>query len=469
MSGFDMERLNFVLLWPMLSLFLWAIVLLLLSVFTKFSRNFYTSVSVIALLGSSLLLSIFNGFVLSNTNAFFGLFISDNYAIFAQVIIIVFSIFYLIMDVKEKRTEFFPLFLFMIACLILMVSSTNLIVIFLALEGSSLALYTLIALRGTHNAISSSIKYFAIAAIGSGFFVFACAFVYLKIGSLDLVDLLHSEYIANPILLSAGVMFLVIVGIKLSIAPFHFWLKDVYYGAYTTFVAFISVVPKIAMIIVVLRIFSALGGGVKFEYIVVFLAIFSMLSASIVALVQNDVKKMLAYSSITHSSFILAAIISEINLNFQDGGILYLMAVYALFLYWIVFAFANYGLFLILSLFKESSYESFAGLFNKRPVLSVIIALLILCIAGIPPFGVFWGKLLILASILTSGYYIVMFAIAVSSMIMLYAYLKVLIYIFFKKFDYSQSEQLYVRQKVILCFCLIGSLCLVCGIFAFVK
>ncbi|MCR6591094.1 NADH-quinone oxidoreductase, N subunit [Campylobacter insulaenigrae] len=467
MSVFGVEKLNFVLLWPILSLFFWAVALLLLSIFTKLSRNFYTSVSVIALLGNLLLLGMFNGFKLSDAGAFFGLFISDNYAIFAQIIIVVFSIFYLIMDMKEKKVEFFPLFLFMIACVILMVSSTNLIVIFLALEGSSLALYTLIALRRTHNAISSSIKYFTIAAIGAGFFAFACAFVYLNTKSLDLLDLVNSEHISNPILLSAGVMFLVIIGIKLSIAPFHFWLKDVYYGAHATFVAFISVVPKIAMIIVVLRIFSALGGGVKFEYIVALLAIFSMLIASIVALVQNDVKKMLAYSSVTHSSFILAAIISEINLNFQDGGILYLMAISALFLYWIVFAFANYGLFLALSLFKESSYESFAGLFNKRPMLSIIIALLILCIAGIPPFGVFWGKLLILASILTSGYYIIVFAIAISSMIMLYAYLKILIYIFFKKSDCFQGEQLYLRQKIILCFCLIGSLC--AGIFAFVK
>ncbi|TDJ80853.1 NADH-quinone oxidoreductase subunit N [Campylobacter volucris] len=458
MGGFNLENLNFVLLWPMLSLFFWAIVLLLLSAFKNFSKSFYTSVSVMALLGSFCLLCIFNGFRLDNASAFFGLFISDNYSIFAQLIIIIFSIFYLIMDKEDKRAEFFSLFLFMIGSFILMISSTNLIVIFLALEGSSLALYTLIALRGTHNAISASIKYFTIAAVGAGFFAFACAFVYLKIRSLDLIDLLNSEYISDPVLLSAGVMFLVIVGIKLSIAPFHFWLKDVYYGAHTNFVAFISVVPKIAMIVVVLRIFSALGGGVKFEYIVAFLAMFSMFSASIVALVQNDVKKMLAYSSITHSSFILAIIVSGINLNSQEGGVVYLIAVLALFLYWIAFAFANYGLFLILSLFKKSSYESFAGLFDKNPVLAVVLALFVLSIAGIPPFGIFWGKLLILASILNSGYYAMVFTIALSSMIMIYPYLKILIYVFFKKPDSIIHEQLAIEQKIILGICLAGSL-----------
>ncbi|MCV3381503.1 NADH-quinone oxidoreductase subunit N [Campylobacter sp. IFREMER_LSEM_CL2127] len=457
MSGFSLEKFNFVLLFPVLSLLFWAIVLLLLDAFKKLSRNFYIGASVIALFSALCFLLLYNGFVLDNSHAFFGLFVSDNYAIFAQIVILVFSMLYLLMDKDEQKAEFFSLFLFMIASLILMISSTNLIVIFLALEGSSLALYTLIALRGTHNAISSSIKYFTLAAVGAGFFVFACAFVYLKTKSLDLDNLLHSEYISDPILLCAGVMFLVIVGVKLSIAPFHFWLKDVYCGVYTNFIAFISIVPKIAMIIVVLRIFSALGGGVKFEYIVALLAIFSMLVVSIVALIQKDVKKMLAYSSITHSSFILAVIVSSMSVSSQGDGTSYLLSIFALFVYWISFAFANYGIFLILSLFQKSSFESFSGLFNQRPVLSIMLAIFILCIAGIPPFGIFWGKILILASILNSGYYVLVFAIALSSMIMLYAYLKILIYVFFKKAQIIESANLDVKQKIILCLCLIGS------------
>ncbi|AJC86885.1 NADH-quinone oxidoreductase subunit N [Campylobacter sp. RM16704] len=458
MDNFGLEKLNFVLLFPLLCLIFWAIAMLLLSVWTKFSRNFYIGVSVIALLSTLCFLLTYNGFVLNESHAFFGLFVSDNYAIFAQIVILVFSIFYLLIDKDEQKVDFFALFLFMVASLILMVSSTNLIIIFLALEGSSLALYTLIAIRGTHNAISSSIKYFTLAAIGAGFFVFACAFVYLKTKSLDLDNLLRSEYISDPILLCSGVMFLVIVGIKLSIAPFHFWLKDVYCGVHTNFIAFISVVPKIAMIIVVLRIFSALGGGVKFEYIVAFLAIFSMLAVSIVALIQKDVKKMLAYSSITHSSFVLAVIVSSMNVSSQGDGTSYLLSVFALFLYWISFAFANYGIFLILSLFQKSSFESFSGLFDQRPALSIMLAIFILCIAGIPPFGIFWGKILILASILNSGYYVLVFAIALSSMIMLYAYLKILIYIFFKQGQVIESLNLDVRQKIILSICFMGSL-----------
>ncbi|TXE83248.1 NADH-quinone oxidoreductase subunit N [Campylobacter peloridis] len=458
MSGFSLEKLNFVLLMPVVSLFCWAIILLLLGAFKQFSRNFYISISVVALMSALFLLSFYNGTSLEESQAFFGLFVSDNYAIFAQIIIIVFSILYLLMDKDEEKPEFYSLFLFMIACLILMISSTNLIVIFLALEGSSLALYTLIALRGTHNAISSSIKYFALAAVGAGFFVFACAFVYLKTKSLDLDNLLHSEYISDPILLCAGVMFLVIVGIKLSIAPFHFWLKDVYYGVHTNFIAFISVVPKIAIIIVVLRIFTALGGGVKFEYIVTLLAIFSMIAVSIVALIQTDIKKMLAYSSIAHSSFILAVIVSSMSISAQGDGTSYLLSIFALFVYWVSFAFANYGIFLILSLFQKSSYESFAGLFDKKPLLSIILAIFILSIAGIPPFGIFWGKILVLTSILNSGYYILVFAIALSSMIMLYAYLKILIYVFFKKSDVIESCSLNTKQKIILLLCFLGNI-----------
>lgn len=458
MNVFSVEKLNFVLVLPVLSLFFWAIVLLLLGAFKQYSRNFYVATSVFALALSLLLLENFNGFAGTNSDAFFGLLISDSYAIFSQRIILVFSIFYLLMDKDEDKFEFYALFLFMVACFLLIVASSNLIIIFLALEGSSLALYTLIALRGTHNAISSSIKYFTLAAVGAGFFVFACAFVYLKTKSLNLDNLLHSEYISDPILLCAGAMFLVIVGVKLSIAPFHFWLKDVYYGAHTNLVAFISVVPKIAIIIVVLRIFSALGGGVKFEYIVCILAIFSMIGASVMALIQSDIKKMLAYSSVVHSSFILALIVSSMSVSSQGDGTSYLLSVFALFVYWITFAFVNYGIFLILSLFKKTSYESLKGLFEQRPLLSIVLAILVLSLAGIPPFGIFWGKIFILTSILNSGYFVLIFAIALSSMIMLYAYLKILIYVFFKKGDPETSDKLSVIQKIILFICFLGNI-----------
>lgn len=182
-----------------------------------------------------------------------------------------------------------------------------------------------------------------------------------------------------------------------------------------------------------------------------------MLAVSIVALIQKDVKKMLAYSSITHSSFILAVIVSSMSVSSQGDETSYLLSIFALFVYWISFAFANYGIFLILSLFQKSSFESFSGLFDQRPVLSIMLAIFILCIAGIPPFGIFWGKILILASILNSGYYVLVFAIALSSMIMLYAYLKILIYVFFKKAQIIESANLDVKQKIILCLCLIGS------------
>lgn len=442
----NLELLNMSLSYPFLFLIAAAIILLLCSGFWKFHRSFYISISSLSLIVSAFL-------ILNNANAqgleakaFLATLNNDILSFYASLVILCFSFLYLLMQKEEKQGEFYALFLFMIASLLLMVSSSNLVLIFIGLESSSLALYTLIAMRGSDNAISSAIKYFSVAAVGAGFFVMATAFIYLKTGTLDLSTNLALKNELDPMLLGAGVMIFILCAIKLSLAPFHFWLKDVYYGAHTNLVAFISVVPKVAMLVVIIRIFDFFN-NTNFEYVIMVLTIFSMVVGAFAALSQNNIKKMFAYSSVVHSSVVLVACIPLLEGQNFVGNLL------AIFGYWTLFAFANYAVFMILSNYENNSYESLNGLLVKKPLIAFCLSISVLSLAGIPPFGVFWGKLMILNIAILNGYWYLALFVALSSVIMLYAYLKILIHALFMKNDRIYNIKLSFMQNFILAFC----------------
>ncbi len=448
-SFLNLEILNISLSYPFLFLIAVAIVLLLCSAFSKFHRSFYITTSSL-----SLIISIF--LILNNANtqgleskAFLGTLNNDIVSFYASLVILCFSFLYLLMQKEENQGEFYTLFLFMIASLLLMVSSSNLVLIFIGLESSSLALYTLIAMRGSDNAISSAIKYFSVAAVGSGFFVMGVALIYLKTGVLDLNTTLalKNEFQNDHVLLCIGVMIFILCAIKLSLAPFHFWLKDVYYAANTNLVAFISVVPKIAIFVVVIRLFGFLY-YTGFEFTIMILTVFSLFIGAFGALSQKDIKKMFAYSSVVHSSLVLMACIVLLKEQNFDG------ILSTIFGYWTLFAFANYAVFMILSNYKTNSYEILNGLLSKKPLLALCLSISVLSLAGIPPFGLFWGKLMVLETVIINGYWYLALLIALSSTIILYAYLKILVHALFIGSENIHNIQFSFTQNFILFFCI---------------
>ncbi|EOB5037158.1 NADH-quinone oxidoreductase subunit N [Campylobacter upsaliensis] len=450
LNGVD---LNVELAYPFLLLIAAAIILLLCSAFYRFKANFYAALSLLALMASFFLeLSNVNAFGF-NSNAFLGTLNNDIIAFYAQCVILLFSFLYLLMDKKDHIGEFYALFLFMIASLMLMVSSSNLLLIFIGLEASSLALYTLIAMQGSRNAISSALKYFSVAAVGSGFFVLACAFIYFKMGKFDLSLSLNGGS-KDIWLLSAGVLIFVLCAIKLSLAPFHFWLRDVYYASHSNLVAFISVVPKIAMFAVLIRLFDFFNYA-EFGTIIAILAVFSMIVASLAALSQNDVKKMFAYSSVVHSSFVLVALVPMLSFKLGDDLNFVFWVVFG---YWILFAFANYGVFLILSTLQKSSFETLNSLLNVKPFLAFALGLCALSLAGIPPFGLFWGKFMVLKSLVENDLAYLALFVALASVLMLYNYLKIIIHSFFMREKVAEKElyeDLKWEQKLALTLCVI--------------
>ncbi|WP_457596065.1 NADH-quinone oxidoreductase subunit NuoN [Hydrogenimonas sp.] len=380
---------------------------------------------------------------------FFDVMLIDGIAILSQVVILVASMLFIPLALTSKRfhefsyPEFFALFLFMVAGFQFMVASDNLILIFVGLETASLALYTLIALHNREKSFEAAIKYFVMGALAAGFYVMGAMIFYALSGSVELykiAEVLAAGGFANMTILLVGVAFMIAaLGFKLSMVPFHTWTPDVYEGASASLAGYMSVVPKIAGFVVAMRIFGFLiQADVVWVRDTLYAAVvITMTLANIMALVQHDVKRMLAFSSISHAGFVMAAIMIGTT-----------QANSALFLYWILFLFTNLGAFAMLWVSRHKAsiwherydhpYEKFSGMILIRPVGAVIMALFMLSLAGVPPFSLFWGKLYIMSAAVNSDYIVLAIIMAINSAISAYYYLKLIVYMFLK--DPTQND-----------------------------
>ena len=432
----DFNMLNFYSISPMAVLCAFALFILCISVITKeLSTKFYTILTVIAIILDTGILFGYNGGV----NGFFGLVTLDGIAVLSMYIMLIATALFIPLALSARicreytMPEFFALFLFMLVGLQFMASSTNLILIFVGLETSSLALYTLIAMHNQKKSIEAAVKYFTMGALGSGFFVFGAALFYLVTGSIEINEILHnvSQFKDNIFLLTCCVFMVVAIGFKLSLIPFHTWAPDVYEGASSPLAGYISVVPKIAGFIVAMRLFEGLArADVSWiNSVLYWIAILTMTLTNIMALVQIDVKRMLAFSSISHAGFALSAIV----IGSTQANI-------ALFLYWILFAFANLGAFSMLWLTKTKQnswhdrydypYEKFNGIIKTLPIAAIVTAIFMISLAGIPPFSVFWGKMYLMSAAINSGFVFLALVMAINSAIALYYYLRLVICMF---------------------------------------
>lgn len=449
-----LASLNIFSIVPIIITLLGALGILVLDlIIPRFYRGIFVSLSAIILALSLASVIFMDG----GESGFFGFIIMDGFALVAQIIILTTSILFIFLSLSKNSyrefecAEFYALFLFMIAGYQFMVSSANLIVIFLGLEASSLALYALIALSKNDKSLESALKYFTLGAVGSGFFAFGIVFIYASVGSLELGDLaVFAEYATNTkesnryFLLLGFIFLLGAVGFKLSFFPFHSWVPDIYEGANPPLAFYMSIATKIAGFIVAIRVFSAFLG---FEFAnVVFLIIVALTTTipNIIALVQSDLQRMLAYSSISQAGFGLACIfvgsVDSIN---------------ALFLYWILFAFSNLGAFGLLWLSHNKKrtfdlrfdfpYAKFSGLIKTAPLLAIGFAVFMLSLGGIPPFGLFWGKIFVISSAINSGYIALAIILLLNSAIAIYYYMKLIIFMFLKE-PLSIKPEIYTQN-----------------------
>ncbi len=400
-----------------------------------------------------------------NERGFFNVMLMDGIAVLSQVMILVASVLFIPLALTSKRfheysyPEFFALFLFMIAGFQFMVSSDNLILIFIGLETASLSLYTLIAMHNRSNSFEAAVKYFTMGALAAGFFTMGSAVLYGISGSLELTQIATA---ISDRLNETGIMFLLLGGaglllaafaFKLSLFPFHTWVPDVYEGASAPLAGYMSVVPKIAAFVVSMRIFEMLI-NLEVEWIktiIIILSVITMTIANLMALVQEDVKRMLAYSSISHAGFVMVAI----ALATDKSNV-------AVFLYYSLFMFTNLGAFTMLWVSRhkhrvyntrfDHPYEKFSGMIKIMPMGAVIMALFMLSLAGVPPFSVFWGKIYLMSATVDAGYLWLAVVMGLNSAIAAFYYLKLIVYMFLKEpmKDVSSEVIYYNTSKPLL-------------------
>jgi NADH-quinone oxidoreductase subunit N len=437
---FDIASLNVSTILPMAIVLVGALFILIVDLFKKYDKEFYVVVSMGVLIADIYLL-LSDGVV---GRGFFDLMLLDGVSVASQLIILVGSLIFVPLAISGKRfiefsfAEYFALFLFMVAGFQFMVSTDNLILIFVGLETGSLALYELIAMHNRQKSIESAVKYFTMGAYAAGMYAFSAMIFYALSGSVE-IHIIKDVLIGNGfekvgLILLASALMIASLGFKLSLVPFHTWTPDVYEGASAPLAGYMSIVPKIAGLVVVMRLFDFLAASdntVIYTLLWV-VAVATMTIGNVVALVQDDVKRMLAYSSVSHSGFVLTAVVIGSTQAYSG-----------LFLYWFMFLFTNFGAFTILWISRHPTkghhsrfdhpYTKFAGMIKKDPAGAVIMALFMFSLAGVPPFAVYWGKIYMISAAVNSGHIILAMIMALNSAIAIYYYLKLVVYMFLKE------------------------------------
>ncbi|MEW6119674.1 MAG: NADH-quinone oxidoreductase subunit NuoN [Pseudomonadota bacterium] len=329
------------------------------------------------------------------------------------------------------KGEFFVLALFALLGMMVMVSASHFLTLYLGLELLSLSLYAMVALqRDSAVATEAAMKYFVLGALASGMLLYGMSMVYGVTGSLALADIAQNLADGTDlrIPLVFGIVFIVAgLAFKLGAVPFHMWVPDVYHGAPTAMTLFIGSAPKIAAFAFVLRI---LGQGLESQVaewrdMLVILAVLSMAVGNFAAIAQSNLKRMFAYSTISHMGFMLLGILAGTQNGY--GSAMFYVLVYALM------SLGGFGMILLLSRagFEADQLDDFRGLNRRSPWLAFVMLLLMFSMAGIPPTVGFYAKLSVLQSVIEIGYVWLAVAAVVFSLVGAFYYLRIVKLMYF--------------------------------------
>jgi len=379
--------------------------------------------------------------------AFYGMISVDKFTVGFECLFIISAGLTLMLSLnslEEKYllySEYFALIIFATVGMMLMASSAHLLTLFLGLETLSVSLYILAGFRRTDpKALESSFKYFLLGAFASGFLLYGIALIYGSVGSASLTALAEkigksagptpSAILTNQFLFLTGLVLMVIgFGFKIALAPFHTWAPDVYQGAPTPIAAFMATGSKAAGFAALLRLLLASNIMTEaiWQQIFWIMAVVTMTVGNIIALRQDNIKRMLAYSSIAHAGYILIGAIAN-NETGYAGIIFYLLS----------YTFMNVGAFGVVALLAKSEKEyvaisEYRGLAYRRPFAAVAMAIFMFSLSGIPPTAGFLAKFYVFSGAMQSGYIgLVIFGV-INSMISLYYYLGIVVVMFMQE------------------------------------
>lgn len=329
------------------------------------------------------------------------------------------------------RGEFYVLGLFAVLGMMVMVSAYSLLTLYLGLELLALSLYALVAYhRDNKEASEAAMKYFVLGAIASGMLLYGMSMVYGVIGSLEIMKI--AETLAtgqvNNLVLTFGVVFLIVgLAFKLGAVPFHMWVPDVYQGSPTAVTVFIGTAPKIAAFAMVMRLLVEGLGGLhdQWQGMLIILSILSMGIGNIVAIAQTNIKRMLAYSTISHIGFLLLGILA--GTKGGNTASMFYVITYA------IMSLGGFGMIMLLSRagFEAENLDDFRGLNERSPWYAAMMGILMLSMAGIPPLVGFYGKFAVLQAVVNSGLIWLAIVAVMFSVIGAYYYLRVIKLMYF--------------------------------------
>ena len=396
-----LESLNYLIALPEIFLLGMACLVLIVDVFiSDAKRDFSYYLAQLALLGTFVL--VMNGQGDGREVAFNGMFVQDALSLVLKSFILAlsFAVFVYSRDYLKDRNifkgEYYVLGLFAVLGMMLMVSANNLLMIYLGLELLSLCLYAMVAFnRDNGNASEAAMKYFVLGAIASGMLLYGMSILYGLSGSLVISDiaLAVSEAGDSRIGMVFGLVFiLVALAFKLGAVPFHMWVPDVYQGSPTAVTVFIGTAPKLAGFAMIIRLLVEAMGDLQADWqqMLIILSVLSMATGNVIALAQTNIKRMLAYSTISHVGFILLGLLAGTQEAYAS----------AMF-YTITYALMSLGALGIIMLLARKGFEAenlddFKGLNQRSPWFAFLMLILMLSMAGVPPTVGFWAKLAVL-------------------------------------------------------------------------
>ena len=330
------------------------------------------------------------------------------------------------------KGEFYVLGLFAALGMMILVSAHNFLTIYLGLELLSLSLYAMVAMqRDSILASESAMKYFVLGAIASGMLLYGISIIYGLTGTLDLAEVaVRISAVEQGVLLAFGLVFMIVgIAFKLGAVPFHMWIPDVYHGAPTAVTLFIGSAPKIAAFAMLMRLLvdGLMGLHAQWEGILIILAVLSMAIGNLLAIAQSNIKRMLAYSTISHVGFLILGALTGTQSGFADS-MFYTLA-------YVLMSLGGFGMVMLLSRqgFEAENLDDYKGLNARSPWYAFMMLILMFSMAGVPPVLGFWAKLAVLEEVIAADMLWLAIVGVVFSVIGAFYYLRIVKLMYFDK------------------------------------
>ncbi len=447
---------------PVLVLTVFAAIVLVLDLFIGKNKSALIFISLVGLL-----MTFISAFAKYNlpVYSFNNSYVVDQLSVFFIFIFTISSALAILLSIDFNKREgikvgeYYSLILFCTVGMILLASATDMIMIFLGIEVVSICLYVLAGIR--RNDIRSNeaaLKYFLLGSFATGFLLYGMTLVYGATGTTNLLKMADVFKMggvnSEPILLMGIVLLVIGFGFKIASVPFHMWAPDVYQGAPTPITAFMAVGPKAAAFAAVYRVFAIAMPdlGSSWELLLMIVAVLSMFFGNLGAIAQTNIKRLLAYSSISHVGYILIAVIARNSIG--SAALLFYMLSYAFMI------FGAFGIVIIMGREGQENQEieSYSGLAFKHPMIALCMTIFLLSLAGMPPLAGFVAKFYIFSAAIKEGYVTLVVIAVLNTVISFYYYLKVVVYMYMREPEEEFNLSLTPMTLFVVAIALFGTL-----------